>query len=172
MKDEAEFNLVKEPESTYFVHFQDCDPLGHLNNARFFDYFLNAREEHTHRYYNLNLMELAREHQANWVVTNHQIAYLRPANHGKIITIQTRLIHFDNTTLVIEGLMMNKEKTRLKALLWTTMRFVSFGNGKTTDHPDNLMELLDQLDVEEINYDPDGFQERVKQITKHLKSLG
>ena len=67
-------------------------------------------------------MELAREEQANWVVTNHQIAYLRPADHGKMISIQTRLIYSDNNTLVVEGIMMNKEKSKFKSLLWTTMR--------------------------------------------------
>jgi acyl-CoA thioester hydrolase len=162
-------NLVKEPESTCFIHFQDCDALQHLNNARYFDYFLNAREEHTHRYYNVNLMELARRLQANWVVTNHQIAYLKPADHGQIVVIQTRLIHFDNGSLVIEGVMLNEEKDHLKALLWTTMRFVSLQTGKPADHPDELMDMLEQLDVEEVDYEPDGFQHRVKQVNRQAR---
>jgi len=162
--------LVKVPESKLYVRFQDCDPLGHLNNVRFLDYFLNAREEQTHKYYNLNLMELARQHQANWLVTNHQIAYLRPANLGATIFIQTKLIHFDNTTLVIEGIMLNKDKTKLKSLLWTTMRYVSMNTGKPTDHPDDIMNMLERLDDDEMMYDPEGFQERIKKITKKLKS--
>ena len=162
-------NLVKEPESTYFVHFQDCDALQHLNNARYFDYFLNAREEHTHRYYQLNLMELARQLRANWVVTHHQIAYLKPADHGQTVVIQTRLIHFDNSRLVIEGVMLNEEKNQLKALLWTTMRFVSLETGKPTDHPDDLMDMLEQLDVAHVSYDEDGFQSRVKQVNRQAR---
>jgi len=161
--------MIKVPESKLFVRFQDCDPFGHLNNARFLDYFLNAREEHTYQYYNLNLMELAREHQANWLVTNHQIAYLRPANLGAVIYIQTKIIHFDNTTIVIEGTMLNKDKTKLKALLWTTMRYVSLETGKPTDHPDDIINMLELLDVEEVMYDPEGFQERIKKINKQLK---
>jgi acyl-CoA thioester hydrolase len=166
------YALVKVPESKLFVRFQDCDPLGHLNNVRYIEYFLNAREEHTYKYYNMNLMELARQHHANWVVTHHQIAYLRPANLGAVIYIQTRIIHFDNTTIVIEGLMLNKDKTKLKSLIWTTMRYVNLDTGKPTDHPDDIMDLLEQLDTDEVMYDPDGFQPRIKQITKHLKSLG
>lgn len=161
--------LVKEPESTHFIHFQDCDALQHLNNARYFDYFLNAREEHTARYYNFNLMEQARLLQANWVVTNHQIAYLKPADHGHRVVIQTRLIHFDNSSLVIEGIMLNEKRSHLKALLWTTMRFVNLQSGKPTDHPDELMDLLEQLDVEDIPYEPDGFSSRVKQVNRHVR---
>lgn len=29
----------KETESRVVVRFQDCDPLQHLNNAKYFDYF-------------------------------------------------------------------------------------------------------------------------------------
>lgn len=162
-------NLVKEPESSHFIYFQDCDALQHLNNARYFDYFLNAREQHTYRYYQWNLMEMAHQLQANWVVTNHQIAYLKPADHGQTVVIQTRLIHFDNSSLVIEGVMLNEEKDQLKALLWTTMRFVSLQTGKRSDHPDDLMDLLERLDVPHVDYDPDGFQARVKQVNRQVR---
>jgi acyl-CoA thioester hydrolase len=30
--------LSKELESTAVIRFQDCDPFGHLNNARYIDY--------------------------------------------------------------------------------------------------------------------------------------
>lgn len=169
MIQDTNLTLVKEPESTYFIHFQDCDALQHLNNARYFDYFLNAREEHTYRYYNLNLMEMARRLQANWVVTNHHIAYLKPADHGELVVIQTRLIHHDHSSLVVEGVMLNEEKNHLKALLWSTMRFVSLKTGKPTDHPDELMDMLEQLDVPHVPYHPDEFQVRVKQVNRKVR---
>ena len=169
MKENTARDLVKIPESTLFVRFQDCDPFGHLNNARYFDYFLNTREEHSHTYYKLSLMEIAHEQNANWVISQHQIAYLRPANLGEQIVIQTKIIYFDNSTLVLEGTMLNEEKTQLKALLWSTMRFVNLQTGRPTDHSDNLMDLLEQLDVAEINYDTNGFQERVKALSKQIK---
>ena len=56
--------LIQTPETTHRVHFQDCDMLGQLNNARFLDYFLNAREDHTTAHYSLNMGELAREQHA------------------------------------------------------------------------------------------------------------
>ena len=93
--------LEKNPESSYVIKFQDCDPLGHLNNVRYLDLFLNAREEHTMQHYALNLMQLLKEHRTAWVVTNHQIAYIRPADHGKTVRLQTRIIHFDNSTIII-----------------------------------------------------------------------
>jgi acyl-CoA thioester hydrolase len=161
--------LVKNPESTYVIKFQDCDPLGHLNNVRYLDIFLNAREEHTMKYYALNLMELLRQHQTAWVVTNHHIAYLRPADHGRTVHILTRIIHFDNSTIILESLMLNENRSKLKSLLWTTFRYVSTVTGRPTDHSDDLMDLLEELDLEEMHYDPDGFQERIKYLSKQLK---
>jgi acyl-CoA thioester hydrolase len=161
--------LVKTPESSYVIKFQDCDPLGHLNNVRYLDIFLNAREEHTMQHYALNLMQLLQQYRTAWVVTNHQIAYIRPSGHGKTVHIQTRIIHFDNSTIVVESVMLNESRSKLKAVLWTTYRYISTETGRPTDHSDDLMDLLEQLDDDAIYYDPDGFQERVKRLSKQLK---
>jgi len=151
------------------IHFQDCDPFGHLNNARYLDYFLNAREDHVLEHYALNLTQLARQSGAGWVVTKHHLAYLRPANHGENVLIRSQIIHFDNSNLVVEMQMRDETGSRLKALLWSEMAFVTIASATRTDHSDQLMELLDELDVEEISYDPDGFDERLRRLRKELK---
>lgn len=161
--------LPKSPETTYRIHFQDCDPFGHLNNARYLDYFLNAREDHVEEHYALNLTQLASKSGAGWVVTKHHLAYLRPANHGDTVLIRSQIIHFDNSNIVVEMQMRDETGSRLKALLWSELAFVNIASATRTDHSDQLMELLDDLDVEEISYDPDGFDERVRRLRKELK---
>ena len=37
---------IQEPESKVAIRFQDCDPFAHLNNAKYIEYFINAREDH------------------------------------------------------------------------------------------------------------------------------
>ncbi|WP_310395297.1 acyl-CoA thioesterase [Hymenobacter sp.] len=161
--------LIQTPETTHRVHFQDCDMLGHLNNARYLDYFLNAREDHTTAHYALNLGELAREQRAAWVITKHHLSYLKPARQGVLVRILSQLIHFDNSNLVLEMQMRNEAGTHLLALLWSEMTYVSVPAGARLDHSEAMMELLDQVDVEEVGYDPDGFDERVKQVRQELK---
>ncbi|PSR54667.1 thioesterase [Adhaeribacter arboris] len=163
-------NIVKSPETKLFVRFQDCDVLGHLNNVRYFDYFLNTREEHTRYYYALNLLELSKKYQANWVVTNHQIAYLRPADLGENIIIQTQLVHFDETSIVIEASMYNETRTHLKSLLWTTMRYVSSTTGRSTEHSAEVLEMLAAIQVNEVEHQPEGFQKRIAEITQVFKN--
>ena len=164
-------HLLQTPETTHRVHFQDCDMLGHLNNARYLDYFLNAREDHTTAHYALNMGELAREQKAAWVITKHHISYLKPARQGVQVRILSQLIHFDNSNLVLEMQMRNEDSTRLLALLWSEMTFVTVPAGTRTDHANALMDLLDELDVEDVSYDPDGFDDRVQEVRQQLKKL-
>jgi len=161
--------LLRTPETTHRIYFQDCDMLGHLNNARYLDYFLNAREDHTTQHYALNLGELAREQDGAWVITKHHLSYLRPATHNEVVRIRTQLIHFDNSNLVVEMQMLSENGQRLKALLWSEMAFVSVKSATRSEHSDALMDMLDQLDVPDVEYDVDGFDERVKRVRKQLK---
>ena len=162
-------SLLRTPETLHRIHFQDCDPLGHLNNARYLDYFINAREEHVLAHYADLLTPLTREQQGAWVITKHQISYLKPARPGVQVRISSQLIHFDNSNLVIEMQMRDAEGTRLLALVWSEMTFVRVPAGTRLDHADALMDLLDKLDVPSIDYDPDGFDERVKLVRQQLK---
>ena len=161
--------MLQTPESTHRVYLQDCDLLGHLNNARYLDYFLNAREDHAARHYALNMGQMAQEQNAAWVITKHHISYLRPARHGETVRIRTQLIHFDNSALVVEMQMLTEDGLRLKAVLWSELAFVRVDSGTRTEHADELMDLLEQLDVAEVDYDPDGFDERVRQLRRQLK---
>ncbi|GAB3289894.1 acyl-CoA thioesterase [Hymenobacter humi] len=162
-------HLIQTPETTHRIYFQDCDMLGHLNNARYLDYFLNAREDHTTAHYALNMGTLAREQSAAWVITKHHISYLKPARQGELVRILSQLIHFDNSSLVLEMQMRNEDGTRLLALLWSEMAYVSTPAGTRTDHANAMMDLLDELDVDGVSYDPDGFDERVKEVRQQLK---
>ena len=44
------FSMEKIFSSEALIRFSDCDPIGHLNNQRYMDYFLNAREDHLRQY--------------------------------------------------------------------------------------------------------------------------
>ena len=143
--------------------------LGHLNNVRYLDYFLNAREDHTTTHYQLNMGELAREQSAAWVITKHHVSYLKPARQGVQVRILSQLIHFDNSNVVLEMQMRDETGQRLLALLWSELTFVAMPAGTRTDHGNAMMDLLDDLDVEDVNYDPDGFDHRVKEVRQQLK---
>jgi YbgC/YbaW family acyl-CoA thioester hydrolase len=132
--------LVREPESTAKIRFQDCDPFGHLNNARYIDYFMNARTDQIADHYGLQLLQEGQS--KSWVVTKSQIAYFAPAKLMETVCIRTRLLRAGDRSLLVEGLMLDQNNHRLKALLWMEFTYVDLHTGRSSQHPDELMQLL------------------------------
>lgn len=153
--------MNKTPESTYKIRFSDCDLFGHLNNARYLDYFLHAREEHLEHHYGLRLHSYYVK-GISWVVGGHQIAYLKPVKYAENVVIQTRLLKSSDNELLVEMLMMDESMQQLKSLLWTSFIPVDPNTGRRRAHDDEFMGFAKSIECPmEI---PAGFNARVAQI--------
>ena len=122
--------MTKTFESEALVRFPDCDPFNHLNNARYLDYFMNAREDHLRRGMDFSLYDVARERGVGWVVGVNHIAYLRPAMLMDTVVIDSTLLAWREREVVVEMRMWNAAKTELKALLWSTFVHVNLRTGQ------------------------------------------
>jgi acyl-CoA thioester hydrolase len=147
-------------ESTTVVRFQDCDPFGHLNNARYIDYFLNVRQDQIAAAYGIHLYEKGKQPAESWVVSQTQIAYLAPAQLAEEVLVRTRLVHADENRLVVEGIMLDAQARRVKAVAWIEFTYVSLLTGRRAQHPAELMQLFRQVEVAGI-FGEDGFNRRV-----------
>ncbi|UCS91621.1 acyl-CoA thioesterase [Echinicola marina] len=157
----------KETESRAVIRFQDCDPLQHLNNAKYFDYYFNAREDQVPKLYGVEMYDLIKKYQAAWVVYNHNISYVRPAMVGEWIRIRSRILWHNENTVLIEYYMMDDSKKELKNLLWTTLKYVGLKDGKVKPHRGEIVDFLkattDEFDIRKSN-----IAERVKQLKVKL----
>src|SRR4051812_3339284 len=117
------------PTSTAEIRFSDCDPFGHLNNARFLDYFLHAREQHLKREYGMELQNFYKE-GLSWLISSHEIVYLKPAYYAETVNIQTTLLHVADDHLIAEMLMTNEQNSHIKAIVWTKFIPVNIKTGK------------------------------------------
>ena len=133
------------PSSTLTIRFQDCDPFNHLNNGRYTDYFLNAREDHLLEHYGLDIYKIARETGLCWVVSTSQIAYLRPAITMEMVLIETQLISWSAKHVQVEMRMWDAVRKALKSFCW--MGFVHFDlrTGKVAAHSDAYVELFQRV---------------------------
>src|ERR1700722_13301266 len=125
--------MEKFPQSVYTVRFNDCDPFGHLNNSKYIDYFLNAREDHLKEHYGIDLKVWAQQGQA-FVVSAHEIRYLRPATYNESVTIRSALIGAGESRLQVEMVMVGPDN-QLKAILWTVFTRIHPVTGKRMVHP-------------------------------------
>lgn len=138
--------MEKHPRSHYYIRFNDCDPFGHLNNGRYLDYCLNAREDHLRDNYGVDLKDWAAK-GIGFVVNRHEIRYLRPVTYNEKVCIQTALIDIGDTWLTVEMTLWDDNRQQLKALLWTTFTRVDVRTGKKQAHDQPFLEWFGPLRV-------------------------
>jgi acyl-CoA thioester hydrolase len=161
-------SLPQELESTAVIRFQDCDPYGHLNNARYIDYFMNARQDQVAEAYDFHIFEYGRQTNQGWVVSKTQIAYLAPAMLMENVRIRTRLIHLSESGIVVEGIMLNADGSRVKAVSWVEFTFVSLVTGRPAHHPADLMALFQSV-LADHNFSEEGFSQRIQAVKSHYR---
>ena len=161
-----EFDPSKEYQKTTksraVIRFQDCDPLRHLNNAKYFDYFFNAREDKVPKLYGVQMSEIYKMFNAVWVVYSHQISYLKPAGMGEWVKIFSRIVWHDHNTIIVEYFMTDDEEGKLKTMVWSTMRYVDDA-GRSISHPGKLIEFLSAVSCNLNEADLD-FDMRLHQV--------
>lgn len=150
--------MIKEVESKHKVRFLDCDPIGHLSNIRYFDYMLNAREDHSIEAFGIDNFEHSKKTGCLWVALQNQIAYLKEVKYNKHVVITSKIIKYSERTNTAEILMYNEDKTVIHAVLWATLIYFNLVSRKSVDQPKKFMELFGNICVP---IQEDLFEERV-----------
>lgn len=151
--------MEKLLRSEYVIRFSDCDLFGHLNNARYINYFLDAREDHLRKYYDIDLQTFYKQ-GLTWFVAGHEILYLRPAMYNEKVVITSATIHHSPDSFWVEFVMMDEQETHLKSVMWTRFVPVNVKTGRKENHPESFMEFARQITVEGIPVEA-GLKERV-----------
>lgn len=157
--------IIKEPEASYLIRFNDCDPFGHLNNAAYINYFMNAREDHLSTSYGLHLKEYGVK-GLGWVVSQHHIVYLKPAFVAEKVHIFSRVPEFSDSHILVEMWMTDEAKKKIKAFLVSKFVHIDLQTGKRAEHNAGLMELLAQMKVDHTGIE--NFEGRLAALQQSL----
>ncbi len=152
----------KIPQSKALIRFSDCDPFNHLNNSKYIDYFLNAREDQLLQYYNFSVYQFAKESGFGWVVGQHEIAYLKPAFTNEIVLIESMILHWGDRDILVEFKMWDEQKEKLKSVMWTKFYFFNLAIQKSAIHTTELNERFKLLKVEIVM--PEIFEHRIQEL--------
>lgn len=158
-----------QQQTYYTVRFNDCDPFGHLNNSKYIDYMLNAREDHLSQFFQIELGDFHKQGFA-WVVTNHEIQYIRPAAYNEKICIQSDLIEAGESHLLVEMRMYDEGMNSLKSILWTKFTCVNLKTAKKEIHSPDFMTLANAMLVEGVNT-KNGLKDRLAELFKKTQVL-
>ena len=148
--------------STSIIRFQDCDPYAHLNNGRYLDYFMNAREDQLWKTYDFNIYEYSRKTGLGWVVTQNQIAYIRPALLMEEVIMESQLLEAKPKFAKVEMRMYDAER-RLKSLLWVQFIHVDIRQAKSVPLSEDLQRFFETLCLPIVETD---FNERLKVLNQ------
>ncbi|TDW51710.1 acyl-CoA thioester hydrolase [Flavobacterium sp. 270] len=149
------------------IRFQDCDPFNHLNNSKYLEYFINAREDQIAEHYDLDVFKYMQTTGLSWVVASNQISYVRPAFTMETVIIESQLIEYSENLLLVEMKMWNENETELKSILW--IKFVPYNiqTKKAVNHSEDLMQLFESVVVP---VEQTIFENRFFAIIQKLKS--
>lgn len=155
---------AKTVESKKRIQYHDCDPFNHLNNSRYIDYIMGARTEQILEHYGFNTAQLLHERGIGWVAAQTQISYFSPASWMEVVTIESRMIHFSENSLLVEAFMWDEHKTRIKAVMWAKLVHFDVKAQKSNKHSEDLMELFAAINhpLETAS----TFEERVQALRK------
>lgn len=152
----------KTIESKKRIQYHDCDPFNHLNNSRYIDYIMGARTEQILEHYGFNTAQLLHERGIGWVAAQTQISYFSPASWMEVVTIESRLINFSESSLLVEAFMWDEHKTRIKAVMWAKLVHFDVKAQKSNKHSEDLMKLFaDIVSTPEV---PSGFEDRIRRL--------
>ena len=150
--------------TSYIVRFNDCDPFGHLNNSKYIDYMLNAREDHLAGFHDIELLDFHKQ-GFGWVVSSHEIQYIRPAAYNEKIAITSDLIEVGESHLLVEMRMYDSSLAHLKALLWTRFTCINMKTSKKEIHPESFMKIAEAMLETEIKIS-NGLKGRLQDLLK------
>lgn len=149
--------MEKEFSSNFKIRFADCDPIGHLNNVKYLEYMLNAREDHVEQNYGFTYEQYTRETGCTWVTIQNEIAYLKEVRYNSTVEITSKTIAINNMTSVVE-LLMKDQNGIVHAVFWLT---VIYFNMKTRRAEMMSDESLEQFSKFLVEIDHKTFKERV-----------
>ncbi len=151
------------PSSVMTVRFQDCDPFNHLNNGRYIDYFLNAREDHLLTHYGFDIYGIAKETGLSWVVSTSQVAYLRPAFLMEKVMIGSQLIAYSPKHVQVEMRMWDEAQQVLKSLCWMSFVHYDLRQNSVAEHSAAYMDLFKRVHAP---VEATSFDERLRELRK------
>lgn len=159
--------MEKEVSTTVKVRFSDCDPIGHLNNTKYLEYMMNAREDHVESFYGFTYEEYTRKTGCTWIAIQNEIAYLKEVRYNARVQISSKTIAVSDRISKVEILMKDEDGKIIHAVLWITVIYFNLKTRKSEVHPAETRDLFQGFLV---NLEQEDFQSRVQYLRSQNKN--
>ncbi len=158
--------MEKEISSVVKVRFSDCDPIGHLNNVKYIEYMMNAREDHVESFYGFTYEDYIKETGCTWIALQNEIAYLKEIRANKKVLITSKTIDITDRLSKVEILMKSEDGKIIHSVLWLTVIYFNMRTRKSEVLTGEIKERFEQFLV---SLDQKDFQSRVNYLRSQNK---
>ena len=160
--------MIKEIATTVKIRFSDCDPIGHLNNVKYLEYMLNAREDHVEEFYGFTYEQYLKKTGCTWIAIQNEIAYLKEVKANTKVIISSKTIEITDRVSKVEILMKSEDQKTINAVLWITVIYFNMKTRQSEALSENEKEFFEKYLVE---IDEKEFKDRVLHFRKHNKTI-
>jgi acyl-CoA thioester hydrolase len=160
--------MQKELSTVVKVRFSDCDPIGHLNNVKYLEYMLNAREDHVENGYGFTYEEYTRRTGCTWITIQNEIAYLKEVRYNAKVMITSKTIEVGDRLSKVEILMKSEDGSTIHSVLWLTVIYFDMKTRRAAIQPPETINLFKDFLV---NLEEPDFKSRVASLRKLNKSV-
>ena len=158
--------MQKEISSLSRIRFSDCDPIGHLNNVKYLEYMLNAREDHVESGYGFTYEEYTRKTGCTWITIQNEIAYLKEVRYNARVVISSKTIEVGDRISKVEILMKSEDGKTIHCVLWVTVIYFNMKTRSSDSHPEYTKRLFEKFLV---NLEEKDFKSRVVHFRRQNK---
>ncbi len=159
--------MEKEISTQVKIRFSDCDPIGHLNNVKYLEYMLNAREDHVEEFYGFTYEDYIKRTGCTWIAIQNEIAYLKEVRANSQVLVSSKTIEIQDRISKVEILMKSLDGKTIFAVLWITVIYFNMKTRQSEVHPEETKELFRKFLVD---LDQKDFQSRAVYLRKQNKS--
>lgn len=160
--------MNKEIATEVKIRFSDCDPIGHLNNVKYLEYMLNAREDHVEEFYGFTYEEYARKTGCTWIAVQNDIAYLKEVRANSKVIITSKTVEVADLTATVEILMKSRDQKTFFAVLWIKVIYFNMKSRRAEVQPEDIKALFQKYLVE---LPEKTFDDRVAALRKQNKKI-
>jgi len=121
-------------QKTFAIAWGDMDALGHVNNARYFDYFQEARIEW------LRDINIAMTDQMGPVVIHVACTFLKPIIYPATVVLKSSLHSLGNSSIVMDHDLYQKEILMAQGV--SKVVWIDYTQGKSVPLPDTIKNLF------------------------------
>ncbi|MGC4128312.1 MAG: acyl-CoA thioesterase [Bergeyella sp.] len=158
--------MERETTTEVRIRFGDCDPIGHLNNVKYLEYMLNAREDHVEMFYGFTYEEYIKQTGCTWITVQNEIAYLKEVRANSKVLISSKVIEAHDRLSKIELLMKSPDGKTIHAVMWMTVIYFNMKIRQSEVQPNETTALFKKFLVELEQKD---FQSRASFLRKQNK---